>query len=165
MGYILIFISLIGIIYQDFSTRQIHLGWLMGWLTGICITVSINWMVTLINLLLISFQLLLLTLYFSLKEKRLVYLPDVYLGWGDILFFIPLCIWFSTGNLVLFFIIGFLGTLVGFVIFRLFRADASPFIPLAGCLSIFLLFLMGLHCCHLFNFEDENLMYWVVQYR
>lgn len=81
-----------------------------------------------INLAFVLFLLAGLTIYFSLKNRKIVRIADVYLGWGDILFFVVLAVFFSPLNFLLF-ITGslFLVSLIVAVSPRL-----SHNIPLAG---------------------------------
>ena len=81
-----------------------------------------------INLVFVFVLLFGLTLYFSLKNRKVVHIADVYLGWGDILFFVVLTVFFSPLNFLMF-IVGSLlfVSLIVTVIPRL-----SQNIPLAG---------------------------------
>ena len=145
MGYLLLFLPLAFIAYEDFRYRAIHWAWLVVLVVGVLWCFPVNVKAVIINLLLVCFQLALLTLYFSLKEKELVFLPKQHLGWGDILFYLPLCLLFSPVGLILFLIGGFVLTLLAFAFYNLVSKKMSPTIPLAGCLSVCLgtVLLMG----------------------
>jgi hypothetical protein len=87
------------------------------------------------NLVFTMLNLLVLTIYFSIKNRRLVNIADTYLGWGDILLFLLMSFLLSPVNyLSFFFIIPFL--IISFVIIsRLFSYRAGKEIPLAGIQS------------------------------
>lgn len=87
---------------------------------------------TAFNILFIALQLLLLSGYISLKNKKWTNIIDTHLGAGDILFFIALSIAFTPLNFIVFYISGMLVTLSGFIIFRLSSRRAETEIPLAG---------------------------------
>jgi hypothetical protein len=89
----------------------------------------------LFNLAFTLLNLLMLTAYFSIKNKRLVNIADTYLGWGDILLFLLMSFLLSPVNyLSFFFFVPFL--ILSFIIFsRLFRYKTGKEIPLAGIQS------------------------------
>lgn len=162
MTYIVILISFLFIIYEDFKERKIHIAWLLILTLVVGFFLHADWKMVIINFCLVFFQLLLLTIYFSIKEKRLIYLPAAHLGWGDILFYIPLCLWFSTSNLILFFIVGFIGILVLFGLYNLSFKPKDQSIPLAGCLSVFLIILMGFDVWGNFQFGSNDCLFYVL---
>ncbi len=139
MKSLLLFIPLLFMAYEDFRFRAIHWPWLLLLTAGILLNYSFNPAATLINLLLVASQIALLTLYFSIKQGYLVYLPAQHLGWGDILFYVPLCLIFSPGNLLFFTVGSFALTLLFFGAYQLISKKGATTIPLAGCLSICLL--------------------------
>ncbi len=128
--------ALLALAYQDWKSRSVSL-WLLGVLAaGIAVEGSIavgfsfffrNWLV---NVAALSFQFLLLWLFFRLKEGRWVALPGRYVGWGDILFFI------ITGGAMspLFFCWAYLGsllfTLLGVAVVWLVRRQPAGQVPL-----------------------------------
>lgn len=144
-----IFISLLVIAAEDFKERAISLLYLSSFAifafaygsyqNGIAsLLVNFGW-----NLLFISSQLLFLTIYCSLKEKKIVNIADRYLGWGDILFFIPLCFLFTTIWLLPFYLFSLIAVLLVFLIVQLWKKDKNRTIPLAGgqavCLMVWLI--------------------------
>ena len=82
-------------------------------------------------------QLLVLWVYFSIKEKRTINYINKYLGLGDILFFIVLVLWFTPVNFILFFVGSLIITLIGTIIFKP-KSITSYKIPLAGIHALFL---------------------------
>jgi hypothetical protein len=85
------------------------------------------------NLLLLSLQLGLTSLYFSARKRRLTNIFESYLGLGDLVFFLVLVFCFSPLNFIIFIIIsGFVTILV------YFGANRKALIPLAGCQSLIL---------------------------
>ncbi len=138
MKYILLFLPLAMMAYEDFRHRAIHWVWLLLLTAGIVWAFPTMGREALINLMLIAVQLGILTLYFSIKQGRLVYLPDGLLGWGDILFYIPLCLLLSPENLVCFTVVSMLLTLVGFAAYS-YLQHSQITIPLAGCFSLCLM--------------------------
>ena len=139
MGELAIVCALLFIVYEDFRYRAIHWAWLVVLVGGILASYQLDFFSVAINLLLFCIQLLVLTIYFSLKHGRLVSLPKEHLGWGDILFYIPLAMVFSPENLIVFCVLSFSITILSFGLYQIAKKQQTPTIPLAGCLSIFLL--------------------------
>jgi hypothetical protein len=98
------------------------------------------WRIWLVNGLFFGLQLLVLTLYFSIKNKQLVNITNRQLGLGDILFFLPLSGFFSLFKLLPFLLI----TLVFSIIAVLLLPKHQQNIPLAGLLAIGMLIVLGL---------------------
>lgn len=96
--------------FEDFSKRKISWWWLA--VLFICILFKgrlsnnsgQNGQFVLINAGLLVVQLLLLTLYFSAKNKRPVNIIDTYLGLGDILMLFVLCFAFHPVTFMLFYL-------------------------------------------------------------
>lgn len=127
------------IIYEDFRFRAIHWYWLalLGVFAFFYSAAPTNDVLANIGFLFI--QIAGLTAYFSIKDKRLVNIVDAQIGLGDLLFFIPLCLLFKPTLFLTFFIISLLGSLTGFLLIRKFWLKKLETIPLAGCMSIFLI--------------------------
>ena len=132
------------IIYEDFRFRAIHWYWLA--LLGIFAFFYSTSSTTdiLANLGFLMIQITGLTLYFSIKNKRIVNIIDSQIGLGDLLFFIPLCLLFKPANFLSFFVISLLGSLIGFIFIQKFWLKKIETIPLAGCMSIFLMLFLFL---------------------
>jgi len=90
-------------------------------------------------------QLIGITLWMSWKERALVNIADRYLGWGDILFFIPMALLFPPIFFVYFYVGSLLMILVGFLLYQAIAPNPMSTIPLAGglalCLIVTLLFI------------------------
>lgn len=143
-GDLLLLLALAGIVYEDFKYRAIHWWWLLILAGGILTCrpwsmaqVAINW-----GFLLSQF--ILLTLYFSIKQKSFTNIIDQFLGLGDILFLLVIALLFSPINFLLFFVVSLLLTLFFFLGYQyLFASPSSPkTIPLAGALATLLLLVL-----------------------
>lgn len=140
---IIVLLSLI--IYQDFKQRAIY--WFLPPL--LCIFLVIRSLLFmpyyelfnsfLFNAGFIVLQLLLLSVWMSIKNKRFVNIVDSYLGLGDILFFFAIAAAFSPFQFVLFYVAGIFFTLLMAIVSRL-KSTMNPQIPLAGAMSIFMIF-------------------------
>jgi hypothetical protein len=80
----------------------------------------------------LSLQLLILSIYFSAKHKKLVNITREYLGWGDILFLLSLVFYLSPGNYVFFYIASLILVLFYVLLINLTSDEADKHIPLAG---------------------------------
>ena len=90
------------------------------------------------NIVFLVFQLLLITLYFSVKEKKIVLITKDYLGIGDILFLICLAFLFSPLNFIVFYFGSLFIILAGILLYILLKRDYKPQLPLAGFQSLIL---------------------------
>lgn len=81
-------------------------------------------------------QLFLLTIYFSLRQKKITNVIDSYLGLGDIVFFFILTFLFSFFWFVIFFIVSMLISLVFFGLLSIMKKNDKLSIPLAGFMSL-----------------------------
>ncbi len=130
------------VVYQDVKLRLIHI------LLPVAIFglgIAINWdlmrfihMDWISSLLFLALNLLVVTLYFSIKAKRYVNPFDALIGWGDIWFLIALVPLFHFRGYVQFFVMGMLFSLVLFIVMKSIYPKYKT-IPLAGFLSIFLI--------------------------
>ena len=148
------------IIYQDFRWRAIHwitlpfLFLLLGWQALNHLTLTEVVLNTALGFGFVAFQVAALTLYVSLKEKKFVNIARSHLGIGDILFFIAISTGFSFINYLLFYVAGFIITIVGYLFISLLRKNKKGTIPLAGALAgCFLL------CMIINGFSRANLFY------
>lgn len=92
-----------------------------------------------INFSFVAAQLLLLTVYFSIKERKPVNIIKKHIGMGDILFFIALCAAFSPVNFLVFYVSGLAVTLLGAGIYHLLSRKSIMEIPLAGGFAVLLI--------------------------
>ncbi len=144
----LLVVALGVIAFQDFSERQIS--WLLLPLVFLLCTLKqfSNCGITetgealLLNFMFVILQFLLLTLWMSLKNKKWINVIDHYIGLGDLLFFVAVCDFFSPVGFMVYYIGGLLVTLIGFIIYRNLKRDASLQIPLAGGMSLLLIVLI-----------------------
>lgn len=110
-----------------------------------------------INLGFLLFQLVLLTIYFSLKQKRPVNVTVQLLGLGDILFLCSIAFYLSVLNFLFFYISSLLGVLIVWMIVQLFSSKKNSQIPLAGFQAILLgVFLAGDWCWLHLNLTDDT---------
>lgn len=104
----------------------------------------------LINLSFIIIQLIILTAYMSIKNKKVTNIINTYLGIGDVLFFITLTVAFSPVSFIAFYILSLMITLLFYIFYKIIFKNASTQIPLAGGQSICFLIAM---LCSLFTTE------------
>lgn len=83
-------------------------------------------------------QLLLLWVYFSLKNKKVVNITSRYLGLGDILFLIAITFYLSPVNYILFYVASLILVLIYTLTRQLFIKKDNPEIPLAGLQALLL---------------------------
>jgi hypothetical protein len=135
------------IAYYDFKYRALPVYLLvMAIVFGILVSISRNGLSfvlfnTGVNALLISLQLSLTTLYFSVRNRKFINIFDSYLGIGDLIFFLVIILCFSPVNFILFIIISGFFT----ILFYAGRKNGT-LIPLAGNQAVMLctIFLSGL---------------------
>ena len=129
------------LLWQDWKQRAIHWVWIVALFALIT---SKTWMhigttemleAGALNLGFLALQAIALTLWFSLKNKRLVNILKGHLGLGDVLFFIALSAAFAPLNFILFFVIGSFFVLLVHVLYLLLAKKPNKLIPLAGSLS------------------------------
>ncbi len=97
-------------------------------------------------------------MYFSIKQGSMVYLPVQHLGWGDILFFVPLCLLFSPGNLVFFLIFSLGAGIVWYLAYRYFNKKDNATVPLAGIFSLCLIAVFGVHAFFKLDLRSDGLL-------
>ncbi len=95
-----------------------------------------------INLTFLIMQLLLVTLWFSIKQHKLVNITSTLLGWGDILLLTCLAFYLSVLNFLMF----YLGSLIFVLVYwttkmTIFKSEQKH-IPLAGLQALLFLLLM-----------------------
>ena len=140
--YLAIFATLGSVAYQDFKSREV---WV--WAFVLLLVESVLFVVhklpypTLllfggINLCIITFQFIVLTAFFSIKNKRFTNIINSYIGIGDLVFFFILTLWFSPFNFTCFMLASLIVALLSVV----FITKNS--IPLAGVMSVILAFVI-----------------------
>ncbi len=105
---VLIFVSGIILIIQDWKNKSIG-AWILLLFSVSVISYSFFnvafrqfYLISLYNLSYLVLLFILLTIYFSFKNRNLVNILDRYLGWGDVLVLIALCSAFIPIGFVLF---------------------------------------------------------------
>lgn len=107
-------------------------------------SVAATWQPALFNLGFVLLQLLLVTIYFSVKNKKWININEQMLGGGDILFILCICFYLSFLNFLFFYILSLLAILLSWFIWQLIRMNQQKNIPLAGLQAfLFALILSG----------------------
>lgn len=149
-------VPLVLVIYEDFTSRSIHWYWIA--LMILLALFASPWQVPylLVNLLLVVFQLALLTLYFSFKHGKVVNILDRYLGLGDVLFLIPMGILFSPGNFISFFMLSLMLSLASHLMLQVCFLPGPKTIPLAGYMALTLLLLLAARFLLGWDWQDDS---------
>jgi len=121
----------------------------------------LDWPSIFTNLFFIFVQVVFLSLYFSIKQGRLVNITKSYLGIGDIVFFIPLCFLFAPIHLILFFVGSLLLSLFGSGLYAFFAEKKPTTIPLAGCMALVLILVQILAFWMNFDLQQDT---WAVDF-
>lgn len=136
------------IVYQDFKSRAISwilLPLLIGLLfyKGLAIMeLKSVFYFGLFNLSFVIVHLLILTIYMSVKNRRITNIIDTYIGLGDILLFVVLCFAFSPFNFIFFFVISILITIISVLVYKLITKNEYKEIPLAGAQSMLMILIL-----------------------
>ena len=147
-------------IYQDFRYRwvgSIYFPMLIALQIGLsCALIGWDelWRYTLVNLMLLTLLFLVLTLYFSLRNRKWTNIINKYIGLGDVIFFVFLSLAFSPFNFLAFFVTSLLVILI--IYFLFVRKDLENYkIPLLGGMAIAYLIVLCIEYFSEFNrFED-----------
>jgi len=174
-AYILVLFILIIIVYQDFKYKAVswvifpvllilslYLGFIqIGWQS--------LWAYFLINFGFLFIQFFLLTIYISVKNKKLTDLTKGYLGLGDILFLLVLCLFFSPVNYILFYLFSLITILIVYLLYNTFilacqsssagkkskhRILIKEQVPLAGGIAFILI------CFIIFKLINQNVYFY-----
>ena len=156
----LLLITLSIIIYQDLKSRAIS-WWTIPMLLASVIyirSIEQGWNMILVegglNLGFLIVQLVLISTYFSVKQRQFTNIADTYLGWGDILFLIPIAFLFPTFSFVIFYVSSVLVVLLGFLFYKKIINNKIETIPLAGGQAIYLI--LVLISSKVFDFNIES---------
>jgi len=142
---IIIIILLILIIYQDFKFRAFSWILLPALFVAIISTNLLEHELlhvlnsSILNFSFLVIQFCVISIYFSIKQNRVIKIADHYIGWGDILLWVALCPLFSTINFILFYISSSIIVLIGWGLFRIASKNKNHFIPLAGGVSLLMI--------------------------
>ena len=145
---IFLLIALAVIVFQDFKYRAISwylipLAFLTLLAKGLATTTTIIFFEnSFFNAVFILLQLILISVYISIKNKKRTNIVNSYLGIGDILFFAVLCVAFSPANFIVFFIVSLVLTLIGFIVYKIIFKSAKAEIPLAGAMAVLFILLI-----------------------
>lgn len=143
-----IFIVLLAIAWQDFKFRAVYWWLFVLLMAGLSALTYVETSGSLIkehllyNCSFLGVQLLFLTLYFSVKQKRLVNIFADYFGLGDLLFLLSITVYLSFLNYLFFYLFSLLVVIVVSLGGRALSKNSNPKIPLAGEQAIILLALM-----------------------
>lgn len=138
---------LLAIFIQDLKSRTVYWFWFPLLVCLFVIegrfvhhqSVNMQWQSASTDLLFIGVQLLLVTLYFSIKHKQWVNISRELLGWGDILFLVSMAFYLSILNYLLFYISSLLIICAFVLIKRVFSVKNNQQIPLAGLQALILI--------------------------
>ncbi len=153
----LILVLFLGVVsYQDFKHKAISwvlipiLFILQSVLAVRAVKIESAAFFFLVNFGFISLQLVCLTIYFSIKNRKFTNIVNSYLGIGDILFFFVLCPAFSPINFILFYLGSLILILIGFIFYTSLKKEANKEIPLAGAMAL------GLIVCYGYKYLNEG---------
>lgn len=160
----IIIIILVLIAYQDYQERAVSF-WVFPVLAGLFITyhfmdISMPEYLfnTVINLSFCVIQYLVLTLYFSVRHKQVIHIADKFLGWGDIVMTLVLCLVFPP---LVFFLFFFVSLLVA-TILGIYLHYHHKTIPLAGIQAIVLIiWIMMVRFIIGFSINDDS---WIIDF-
>ncbi|MCX6180627.1 MAG: hypothetical protein NT150_01690 [Bacteroidetes bacterium] len=166
MPFVLSILPLFSIAYQDFKQRAISWYWPVLLLA---VSVYSGWALfgnemfknIAFNLAFLLVVFGSVTVYFSLKLRKLTNVFDVYVGWGDVVFLLALVPFFHPLDFVLFYsFVAIFALLVG-LIMRSFNAEET--IPFAGIISALMIVLFAIgwttDTSWLMNFQFKTLLF------
>ena len=139
---LVVLISLIGVGIQDFKYFAISWGWIpvliiLGVVEGInVLPIEVLMQDYMMSLSFVGVQMILMTVWFSIREKRVVNLSKNILGLGDILFLIVLTFYFSFINYLIFVIGSTILIASIFFINKKVKTNQENRIPLAGAMAL-----------------------------
>lgn len=146
---LLILFTLVLIFIQDVESRSVYWFWFPV-LIILFILLNIqqrhlsieSWQPVLINLSFLLLQFILVSLYFSIKNRKWVIITANLLGWGDILFLLSIAFYLPTLNFLFFYVVSLAAVLIIWLLWQLVSKEKSKQIPLAGLQAlIFTVFL------------------------
>jgi len=148
---LLIILVLFGIFFQDIKSRSLYWFWfpVLVPLFLICnivvrhIPFTELWHDIAYNICFIGFQLLVVSIYFSIKNKEWTNISKNLLGLGDILFLLSVAFYLSFLNYIFFYISSLMVVLIFWIPISTLSKKNNKQIPLAGLQSVILIvFLM-----------------------
>ena len=155
---LLLFAVLLVMALQDFKHRAIY-AWLFLVLFGVLGTMKAmggSWIAMAkdlgYNAAFLGLQILLISIYFSLKERKWVNIFSTYFGLGDLLFLFSLTAYLSFLNYVFFYIISLICCILASLIISVFSKGFKRMIPLAGMQAVVFALWVGL------SFLDQKII-------
>jgi hypothetical protein len=141
---LLILLTLVLIFVQDIKSRSVY-WFLFPVLIILFILLNVqqhhlfteSWQPVLINMSFLLLQFLLVSLYFSIKNRRWVMITANLLGWGDILFLLSITFYLSVVNFLFFYVISLSFVLMIWLLWQLVSKEKNKQIPLAGLQALF----------------------------
>lgn len=138
-----IMIVLAGIAFQDLKSRSVYAFWFPALAAGfICYRLLLPHndepLFTVIgtNLVFLFLQFLLVSAYFSFKQRQWVNITSGLLGWGDILFLISTAFFLSVINFLLFYVLSLIVVLITWLAWLQLSGTKNRHTPLAGLQAI-----------------------------
>jgi hypothetical protein len=170
MSLLVSFISIIllGILfYQDVKSREFSAVLLPGLFVLFIfynlklLTWAEYWLNIQFNLIFTIAVFVVLVLYISIKNKKLINISKAHLATGDILFYLTCAFLFSFINFVfVFFVITPFLTILGIGLLKLFKVKLREEIPLAGVQAFFLMILfVGTFFFDSLKLNDDQLIF------
>ena len=148
------------IFFQDVKSRSVY--WILfPVLTGLLLLLhyteknnqSWSWQAAGFNIAFFVAQLVLVTVYFSIRNRKLTNITASLLGSGDVLFILSIAIYLSIFNFLFFYIVSLITVLIFWLIWQSVSPEKNKHIPLAGLqallFSAFLLCDWWLKLCRL----------------
>ena len=150
MLFIILQVLLFLIAYQDFKRQSVMAVLLFG-IIAVSFAYSLQLQPTkllvlnsLVNLAITTLIVGLLTAYYSIKSKRRINIFKKHFGFGDFLFFLCLCVMFSSEQYLTFIICSSIIILLLYLVLEKFNILSKNKIPLAGFQAAFLSLLLYL---------------------
>jgi len=142
LAKIFLIICIASIFYFDFKQRAVY-WWLFLFLfiLSCVLRISNSRFVDVIfdlgiNTLILLFQLIVLQIYFSIRNKSNALIINKAIGLGDILLFLSPAVFFSPFNFVLFLVISFAISLITHILLLQISRYYKKTVPLAGFVSV-----------------------------
>lgn len=152
------------VIFQDFRYRALSIPVLTGGLiiAGVSSLAQNGWKQALvfagINMLLITIQLIGITIYFSVRKKSFINIINTYFGIGDVWFYAVVAFCFSPLNFVMFNLVACFIMLIIYAIAG-YASGYGATIPFAGWIAVLLFLMKGSQAWYIFDpYNDYFLM-------
>jgi len=166
--YLIIVLTCLFISAQDFKFRAVY-WWLFPLLfLSLCLlTYSRNGASQtnanlLANIGFVLIQLLFLSIYFSVEQRKLVNIFAHHFGIGDLLFLLSVTVYFSLFNYILFYVTSLMMVIVFTLVLNHLAKKTDPKIPLAGEQALLLILFMAIDW---FSWTiDFSTDLWVINY-